>query len=214
VGGVVGIGEAHGVLEAKEWDELWSAAERHRVPVALNAVFPSREMISEFAGGFQDDVVGSLVTNFHAYRTTSPFLILRLYLLGVFDRYPNLRLILSQSGHSIPSLLPRILAFDTSLSPNVKPNRSFLDVWQHNFYVTTADILDLQSMSMLLEQIPLDRVLFAGNYPWEERGVEVMRELRESGAVTREEWERIACGNAEWLFGLRVHDGGKVIAKW
>lgn len=176
--------------------------------------------ISNYAGACPDTLVGPLLTNFHAHHSTSPFPILRLYLAGVFDRHPNLHLILSQSGHSIPSLLPRILAFDsTSLPPNTRPVRSFLDVWQHNFYISTADVLDLQSMRLLLEQIPMDRVLFAGGYPWAEgaAAAALMKEVRESGIVSREEWERIAWGNAEWLFGLRVGGTGKegkAVARW
>jgi predicted TIM-barrel fold metal-dependent hydrolase len=83
-----------------------------------------------------------------------------------------------------------------------KPKRDFLDVWQHNFYLTTADVLDMSSMRTLLEQIPIDRVLYASNYPLEERGKELMEELKESGFLTKEEWERLAWGNAELLFGL------------
>jgi predicted TIM-barrel fold metal-dependent hydrolase len=148
----------------------------------------TKVQISEYAGAYPDPLLGSLVTNFHAHHSTSPFLILHLYLSGVFDRHPSLHIILSQSGHSIPSLLPRIQALDSTLyPPTLKPIRSFLDVWQHNFYITTADVLDLQSMRLLLEQISINRVLFAGGYPWEERGRTLMFELRESGIVTREE---------------------------
>jgi len=190
----------------------------------------TKVQISEYASAYPDPLLGSLVTNFHAHHSTSPFLILHLYLSGVFDRHPSLHIILSQSGHSIPSLLPRIQALDSTPSllpriqaldstlhpPTLKPIRSFLDVWQHNFYITTADVLDLQSMRLLLEQIPMDRVLFAGGYPWEERGSTLMQELRESGIVSGDEWERIACRNAEWLFGLKLGCGGKgkEVARW
>ena len=61
----------------------------------------------------------------------------------------------------------------------------------------------MSTMRTLLEQIPIDRVLCASNYPLEERGKEVMEELRVSGLLTREEWERVAWGNAELLFGSK-----------
>lgn len=128
-------------------------------------------------------------------------LILRLYLSGIFDRYPNLRLVIAHPS-LLPSLLPRIDNILDSISTADKPKRSFLDVWQHNFYLTTADILDLSSMRTLLEQIPMDRVLYASNYPLEERGRELMMELKESEFLTEEEWERLAWRNAEQLFKL------------
>jgi predicted TIM-barrel fold metal-dependent hydrolase len=106
-----------------------------------------------------------------------------------------------------------------SIPDTDKPKRSFLDVWQHNVYLTTADALDLSSMRMLLEQIPIDRVLYASNYPLEERGKELMTKLRESDFLTEEEWERLAWRNAEQLFKLKGGERGpynantKTIAK-
>jgi predicted TIM-barrel fold metal-dependent hydrolase len=105
-----------------------------------------------------------------------------------------------------------------------KPKRSFLDVWQHNIYLTTADAQDMSSLRALLEQIPVDRVLYASNYPFEERGKELMEELRDCGFLTQVkvsmyelhvrhtltsymdiqvEWERVSWGNAEMVFNLK-----------
>lgn len=54
----------------------------------------------------------------------------------------------------------------------------------------------------------MDRILYASNYPFEERGGELMEELRQSGFLSTEEWERVAWVNAEELFSPR---GGKMI---
>ena len=99
--------------------------------------------------------------------------ILRLYLQGVFDRYPQLRLVIARPG-TLPSLLPRIDMLLDSIPAADKPQRTFLQVWQHNFYLTTADALDLSSLRTLLEQIPTDRVLYASLYPLEERDRSLM----------------------------------------
>jgi predicted TIM-barrel fold metal-dependent hydrolase len=90
-----------------------------------------------------------------------------------------------------------------SISAAQRPVRKFIDVWQHNIYISTADVLDVAGMRALLEQIPVDRVLFAGNYPWEEKGVKLMNELRDSGVLEGEEWDRVAFKNAQTLFGLK-----------
>lgn len=127
--------------------------------------------------------------------------IIRLYLKGVFDRCPNLRFVIAHPG-SLPSVLPRIDIVLQSIPPADRPKRSFLDVWQQNIYLTTADSLDLSSLRTLLEQIPMDRVLYASNYPLEMRGHDLMKELRESEFLTNEEWERLAWRNAEQLFKL------------
>jgi predicted TIM-barrel fold metal-dependent hydrolase len=61
----------------------------------------------------------------------------------------------------------------------------------------------MSSLRALLEQIPMDRVLYASNYPFEERGKQLIEELRDSGFLTQVEWERVAWGNAETLFNLK-----------
>lgn len=128
--------------------------------------------------------------------------ILKLYLAGIFDRHPSLRLIISHPG-ILPPLLPRIDTMLVHIPTADRPKRNFLEVWQHNFYFTTADVLDISTMRTLLEQIPIDRVLYASNYPLEERGKELMEELKDSEFLTQDEWERVAWRNAELLFGFK-----------
>jgi predicted TIM-barrel fold metal-dependent hydrolase len=137
----------------------------------------------------------------HTSHAVSPVPVLRLFLAGTFDQHPNVRLIIANPG-ALPYLMPRIDAMIADIPAADRPKRSFLDVWQHNFYLTTADVLDMSSMRALLEQIPIDRVLYASNYPLEERGEKLMTELRESGFLSRQEWEQLAWTNAEYLFGL------------
>lgn len=163
--------------------------------------------IKEYTQGLPDTVIVPLVTLLHPAHAASPMLILRLYLKGVFDRYPNLRLVITHPG-SLPSLLPRIDNVLAGVPTSDRPNRSFLDVWQHNFYLSTADLLESSSLRTLLEQIPTDRVLYASNYPLEERGRSLMMELRESGFLTDEEWERLSVKNAEQLFKLKSQELG------
>lgn len=131
----------------------------------------------------------------------SPVPVLRLFLVGVFDRYPNLRLVVANPG-VLPSLVPRIDAMLAAVPADEKPKRCFLDVWQHNIYLTTAEALDMASLRALLEQSPIDRVLYATNYPFEERGDGLMVELRESGFLSEQEWDKLAWANAEYVYGL------------
>lgn len=149
-----------------------------------------------------DNVLAPLTTHLHTSHNHSPLPIVHLYLSRTFDRNPNLRLILAHPC-LLPSLFPRIETILALIPAADKPRRSFLDVWQNNFYLTTADVLDISTMRTLLEQIPIDRILYASNYPLEERSKELMEELRESGFLTKPEWERMAWGNAEFLFGFK-----------
>ena len=163
--------------------------------------------MAEYQHDLPANVSAPLLTHIHTAHTTSPLAVLHLYLSSVFDRHPNLRLILAHPG-TLPSLIPRIESLLASIPVADKPKRGFLDVWQHNIYLTTADAQDMSSLRALLEQIPVDRVLYASNYPLEERGKELMGEIMESGFLTKLEWERIAWGNAEILFNMKGPGAG------
>ena len=163
--------------------------------------------INEYTQGLPDSVVAPLSAHLHSAHVASPMSILRLYLQGVFDRYPQLRLVIARPG-TLPSLLPRIDMLLDSIPAVDKPQRTFLQVWQHNFYLTTADALDLSSLRTLLEQIPTDRVLYASLYPLEERDRSLMVALKESEFLTDEEWDSLAWKNAEQLFRLKMPETG------
>ncbi|KAI4924934.1 uncharacterized protein J4E92_006971 [Alternaria infectoria] len=201
VGGCIGMSR-NIKLEEAEWEDLWDVAERYRVPILLREMWPVGSEIPDYQHSFPSSVYAPLLTHIHSSQTTSPLPLLHLYLSCVFDRHPALRLILAHPG-ALPSLIPRIEMLLTTIPSADKPKRSFLDVWQHNIYLTTADAQDMSSLRALLERIPVDRVLYASNYPLEERGKELMEELRESGFLTQVEWDRVAWGNAETVFNLK-----------
>ncbi|KAH7095723.1 hypothetical protein FB567DRAFT_556810 [Paraphoma chrysanthemicola] len=197
VGGVVSIGPGTSLHEG--FDELWDMAEKYRVPIAVRNLWPTEGELSSYQVDLTSTAVAPLATHMHTSHNHSPLPLLYLYLSSVFDRHPNLRLVFSHPG-LLPSLLPRLETILANIPEADLPKRPYLDVWQHNIYLTTVDVLDISTMRTLLEQIPIDRVLYASNYPLEERGKEMMEELKDSGFLTSEEWDRVAWKNAEFLF--------------
>jgi len=205
VGGVVGLKrgvDGERLVSGAEFEVVWDTAVKCRVPIALRELWPMVEEIPDYQRNLPDSVLAPLLTRINTSHSTSPLPFLQLYLSGVFDRYPTLRLVLCHPG-ALPSLFPRIEVLLAEIPATDKPKRSYLDVWQNNIYLTTADVHEMSSMRALLEQIPVDRVLYASNYPLEERGNGLMQELRDSGFLTQEEWDRVAWKNAEALFGLK-----------
>jgi hypothetical protein len=57
-------------------------------------------------------------------------------------------------------------------------------------------------MRALIERTPLNRILYAGG----EQASNLMSDLKESGMLSNEEYERIAWKNAELLFGLKGNE--------
>ncbi|CAI6239738.1 unnamed protein product [Periconia digitata] len=212
VGAVLGLSRG---IDGVVFEELWAQAERYGVPIVLREVWPTKEQAQQYrTESLAAALQGPILTHLHAAHSSSPLPVVHLYATGVFDRHPNLRFVLSRTGITMCSLLPRIQALFTSfkdvqsLAHVFKPNRSFIDVWRHNFYIVAEDAMDNISMKALLTHMPVDRVLYGTGYPFEDKGRAVMSEMKDSGVLDQEEWEKVAWGNAERLFGLRGARGG------
>ncbi|KAL6706764.1 hypothetical protein ACN47E_005100 [Coniothyrium glycines] len=194
-GGMVGLRRGEDSILDDSFEELWSVADRFRTPIALREMWPSGVEAATYQRNLPDTVLAPFLALAHAAHSNSPLPFIHLYLAGVFDRYPSLRLILCHPG-ALPSLIPRIETVLSSIPVADKPKH----------------VQEMSSMRALLEQIPMDRLLYASNYPFEENGKNLMHELRDSGFLSKDEYDMVAWGNAEVLFGWKT-GGSKVIRK-
>ncbi|KAL7917447.1 amidohydrolase 2 [Trichoderma austrokoningii] len=117
----------------------------------------------------------------------------RMYAVGIFWKYPNLKVLVGHMGEILPYItLDRI---DEKVGQIwQKTELSFKQVWAKNIWVTTSGTTNV------------DTTMYNVDYPYSntEQGVSFMRELREIGLVTEEEYEKIAFKNAETLLKFGV----------
>jgi predicted TIM-barrel fold metal-dependent hydrolase len=60
-------------------------------------------------------------------------------------------------------------------------------------------------MATILRNTPIDHIMYSVDYPFGNnvRGKQFIQDLKTSGLVTEEEWEKIAFKNAESLLNLK-----------
>lgn len=87
---------------------------------------------------------------------------MRLILSGVFDRHPDLRLILGHLGEGIPFLMDRI---DEALARDT-PMTNFREVFTHHFTVTTSGFFSDAALRCTIDQMGLDAVMFSIDAPY------------------------------------------------
>jgi predicted TIM-barrel fold metal-dependent hydrolase len=124
--------------------------------------------------------------------------LLRLILSGLFDEYPNLRLILGHMGELLPYCLTRI---ERWLSPdNRHLERRVTDYIKENVWITTAGAFDTPAFLCARQALGIDRLLFSVDYPFDDnlRGVEFLHQL----PITDNERELVAHRNADALLRL------------
>ncbi|KAF2640109.1 amidohydrolase 2 [Massarina eburnea CBS 473.64] len=186
-------------LDEKACDPFWKKVDELNVPVYLhprppppsqqllygNGAYP---MLAHAAYGFGAETAG------HA---------LRLMLSGLFDRYPNVQIILGHCAESLPFLIHRI---DTRLAIGVPGadgpyNKTMKHYLQNNFYATLAGIRRLSTVRDTIEEMGEDRVMFSVDYPYEsnEDAADWFDYVEGLGVATK---EKLAWRNAERIFNV------------
>ena len=89
----------------------------------------------------------------------------RLVLAGVFDRFPNLQVILGHWGEAVLFYAERL----TALNRTAQLKRPFNDYLRHNVYITASGMFSETYLRRSIEIVGIDRVLFSTDYPYQYR---------------------------------------------
>ena len=127
---------------------------------------------------------------------------------GVFERCPDIKLILPHAGGVLLSIARRIALLSEMpvMKPNPKPAAEVIRVFERIYYdlAMSADQASVDSLRIL---VPISQILFGTDYPFQSRnniGVNVDR-FRALEGLTLDEHRAIARSNAERLFPKMIH---------
>ncbi|WP_205602524.1 amidohydrolase family protein [Chelativorans alearense] len=126
---------------------------------------------------------------------------LRILFAGVFDRYPNAKLILGHMGEALPFQLWRFdsrwpISNSGPAALKLKPSEYF----KRNFWCTTAGVCSDASLRCAIDALGADRVMFSVDYPFERPAV--AGEWIDAAPLTDEERAKVCSENAKSLLKL------------
>ena len=125
---------------------------------------------------------------------------LRLALAGVFDRFPDLQVILGHWGEVVLFYLDRA----DLLAMQVKLPQSFSEYVRRNAYVTAAGIYSQRCLRWAVEMVGVERILFATDYPYLSCPTGGVEHFLQATGLDRADQERVAAGNWDALVtGIR-----------
>lgn len=129
---------------------------------------------------------------------------LRMMVSGLFDRFPELTVVIGHMGELLPFAVART---EQRLShiPSVSLERGPQEVLRENFFITTSGNFHTQSLQGAIMQVGADRILFAADYPFE-RTAEAA-EWFDSVPISETDRLKIGRTNAERLLGI---DAGRL----
>jgi 2,3-dihydroxybenzoate decarboxylase len=127
---------------------------------------------------------------------------LRLIMSGLFDRLPNLSIILGHLAEGLPFLLPRVEHRLRHARPEMggKQTRPMMSYLRENFFITTSGAYRTAALLDTLLEVGAERVLFSIDYPYE--NMREQSEWFETLPLGDGDLQKIAYANARAL--LRV----------
>ena len=119
---------------------------------------------------------------------------------GLFDEYPNLRVILGHLGEGLPFGIWRVdhRISRTGVRPKAKlPIARYL---RENFYITTSGNFRTQALTDVILEVGAERVLYSVDYPYEDMGEAA--DWFNSAPISEPDRIKVAYSNARQLFRL------------
>jgi uncharacterized protein len=181
---------------------FWPIFERAvalHVPIYLHPTPPPQAVIdASYTGNFAPGVATQLASNAWGWHIETAIHVLRIILGGVFDRYPELQLVIGHLGEALPFMLPRV---DRNLSTQMtKLDRSVGAYLRENVYYTFSGFNFTPTFLDLFLEVGADRIMFSADYPY--GSMPAAKSFLDSLPISPVDKEEIAHGNAERLLGL------------
>jgi 2,3-dihydroxybenzoate decarboxylase len=188
--------DAIGHLDQNRFAPLWDKLDELQVPLYLHPrTFSAsqREIMSD------RPVLAGPVWEFGAECSGSA---LRLIMSGLFDRHPNVQVILGHLGEGLPYDIWRVENRLSRAADKPELARSVSAYLRENFYITTSGHFCTPSLHAAIETLGVERVMFSVDYPYE--SAEQATTWFDTLELDVGDQRAIASDNARRLFKLSI----------
>lgn len=146
------------------WDfwPVFEAAEHLRAPLYLHPQSPPPAVREAYYSGFDDIAGAAFATHGVGWHYDTGVQLLRLILAGVFDRFPDLQVILGHWGEMVLFFLDRI----DRMAETSHLERPVSEYLRSNVFITPGGIFSTRYLRWALEVVGADRIMFAADYPF------------------------------------------------
>jgi len=186
-------------LDDPFFSPVLETAARLNAPVYLHPGPPPKPVADVYYAGFPDPVSQALATAAYGWHYETSLHAVRMIIGGVFDRQPELKVIIGHLGEGIPFHLARI---DDTLPPSaVRLAKPVSRYFREHFWVTTSGYFYDGPFRLAQETFGNERLIFSVDYPFADN--RRARDWFDRLDLAPEVREKIAHGTADELLGLR-----------
>ncbi len=193
-------GTAHGrFLDEPEFEVFFATAAELDVPLYLHPTIVKREVRDAYYDNADPAFAARFAGAGIGWHIEVGVHFMRLVFAGIFDRYPNLQVIMGHWGEMIPYFADRINTFFPATASPMK--HDFKYYMQNNAYITPSGMFNLPQLQNAMDMMGPDRIIYSVDYPYYPN--EGAREFLENAPISQADKEKIAHGNAERVFKIR-----------
>jgi len=164
-------------LDLPKYWPIYARAEKLDVPIYFHPAYPHPAVVDAYYKDYLRDYP-MLARPAWGYTVDAGTQGVRLVLSGVFERHPDLKVILGHLGESIPFQLWRLdAAFNR---PGQGKSIAFREIFTRNFWITTSGFFSTPALLCCILEMGVERILFAVDWPFVAQsrpGVEWMERL-------------------------------------
>ena len=186
-------GEFHD--EEKFWP-VYEVAQKLDAPIYFHPAFPDPQVSAVYFDKYAKDFP-QVVRAAWGYTVETATQAVRLVLGGVFEKHPELKVILGHFGETLPYQLWRI---DQALNRPGSKGSSFRKIFTHNFHITTSGHFSTPALVCAMMEMGMDHIMFSIDWPFVQNAP-AMRWL-ETLQISQEDMAKMLGGNAKRLLKL------------
>ncbi len=185
-------------LDDKFYWPILECAQALGAPVYLHPTPPPQPVLEVYYGGFAPMVTEMFAGGGWGWHIETAVHVVRMILGGVFDRFPNLQIVIGHLGEGLPFMMRRLDHIPVAVTKLQRPVSEYLRTNVH--YTLSGFNFPAPFLNLLLELGGVERIMFSADFPYQ--SMKDARAFLEQLPVGAADKERIAHGNAEKLFGL------------
>jgi hypothetical protein len=182
-------------LDHPDFLPMFETAAKLGVPLFVHPQIPQRAVREVYYSGFGDSIDTAFATFALGWHYEAGIQFVRLMLAGVFEKFPDLQIILGHWGEVILFYLERL----NSLARVAQLQQPVAEYIRKNLYVTPSGMWTQSYLQRTLELVGPERILFSTDYPYQYRPGGAGLSFLNEAALSPAEKELFAHGNWERL---------------
>lgn len=187
-------------LDDERFYPIFEKAEELDIPIYLHPTEVSKELRDYYYSGSWNARTTNVFSGFGiGWHYDTAMHLMRFILSGIFDKLPNLKMIVGHWGELLPYYFDRMDEHFRTEITGLKHNIKFY--FKNNIYTNPSGIWSKDDFDFVLKTFDKGHILWAQDYPYGVNDIRVKKFLEEYN-IDDETREMIAHKNAEKLFNI------------